>query len=155
MEWQGERSDKVPRNIFELGLRHFLGAPGYVAAYAAWLVTAGDAANARALFERALAAAPPPEAGRALWDHYLKACRPWALGPLSQGFGPWRPAQSLSACHVACRCAASCHASWRRMPRAPRQAACQRDRPWRAAAVRGAHVPLMPCSQAPSWKKPE
>ena len=77
MEWQGERADKVPRNIFELGLRHFLGAPGYVAAYAGWLVTAGDAPNARALFERALAAQPAPEAGRALWDHYLKAssCR--------------------------------------------------------------------------------
>jgi len=75
MEWQGERGDKVPRNIFELGLRHFLGEPGYVAAYAGWLVAAGDAANARALFERALAAAPPPEAARALWDHYLKARR--------------------------------------------------------------------------------
>ena len=58
MEWQGERADKVPRNIFELGLRHFLGEPGYVAAYAGWLVAAGDAANARAL-----------------WDHYLKARR--------------------------------------------------------------------------------
>jgi len=75
MEWQGERGDKVPRNIFELGLRHFLGEPGYVAAYAGWLVAAGDAANARALFERALAAAPPPEAARALWDHYLTARR--------------------------------------------------------------------------------
>ncbi|KAK9838494.1 hypothetical protein WJX81_002771 [Elliptochloris bilobata] len=72
MEWQGERADKVPRNIFELGLRHFLGQPGYVAAYAGWLVTAGDAPNARALFERALAGQPAPEAARALWDHYLK-----------------------------------------------------------------------------------
>lgn len=73
MEWQGERADKVPRNIFELGLRHFLGTPGYVAAYAGWLVTAGDVPNARALFERALAAQPAPEATRSLWDHYLKA----------------------------------------------------------------------------------
>ncbi len=72
MEWQGERTDKVPRNIFELGLRHFLGEPGYVAAYAGWLVTANDAPNARALYERALAAQPPPDAARALWDHYLK-----------------------------------------------------------------------------------
>jgi len=83
MEWQGERADKVPRNIFELGLRHFLGEPGYVAAYAGWLVAAGDAANSRALFERALAAAPPPEAARALWDHYLKARRA-ALAPSHQ-----------------------------------------------------------------------
>ena len=80
MEWQGERADKVPRNIFELGLRHFLGAPGYVAAYAGWLVAAGDAPNARALFERALAAQPAPEAARALWDHYLKARSPLVLG---------------------------------------------------------------------------
>ncbi|EIE19849.1 Suf-domain-containing protein, partial [Coccomyxa subellipsoidea C-169] len=55
MEWQSERSDKIPRNIFELGLKAFLGEAGYVLAYADWLLSIGDADNAKQLFERALA----------------------------------------------------------------------------------------------------
>ncbi len=80
MEWQSERSDKIPRNIFELGLKAFLGEAGYVLAYADWLLSIGDADNAKQLFERALAAAAAAAAEggndqglqQQLWDRYIQ-----------------------------------------------------------------------------------
>ena len=79
MEWQSERVDKIPRNIFELGLKAFLGEAGYVLAYADWLLSIGDADNAKQLFERALAAAAAAADGRSnqglqqrLWDRYIQ-----------------------------------------------------------------------------------
>lgn len=80
MEWQAERADKIPRNIFELGLKAFLGEAGYVLAYSDWLLSIGDADNAKQLFERALAAAAAAagEGGadgglqQRLWDRYIQ-----------------------------------------------------------------------------------
>ena len=81
MEWAGDRSETIPRNIFELGLKSFIGSPAYVMTYADWLAGIGDTENARALFERALAAgaqpdqAEPNEAQRVLWDRYIQVYR--------------------------------------------------------------------------------
>ena len=78
MEWAGERNETIPRNIFELGLKAFIGDAAYVITYADWLIGVGDTENARALFERALAAgarpdqAEPNEAQRPLWDRYIQ-----------------------------------------------------------------------------------
>jgi hypothetical protein len=71
LEWAHEAKDAVPRNIFELGARAHLREPAFVLAYAAFLRGAGDAPAARALFERAVAAAPPGPAAAPLWDAYL------------------------------------------------------------------------------------
>lgn len=38
MEWAGDRNEKVPVNIFELGLKLFLSLPAYVLAYVDFLV---------------------------------------------------------------------------------------------------------------------
>ena len=62
MEYEGDGNDRVARNVFELGLDHFLGVPGYVLQYADFLIGLADLHNARALFERALGETPP--AGR-------------------------------------------------------------------------------------------
>jgi hypothetical protein len=78
MEWGGERAEAVPRNIFELGLKTFIHETPFVLAYADWLAGVGDNDNARALFERALAAAPPdqaPQQLRPLWERYIQARR--------------------------------------------------------------------------------
>ncbi|CAL8466443.1 g5979 [Coccomyxa elongata] len=78
MEWQSERADKIPRNIFELGLKSFLGSAGFVLAYADWLLSINDVDNARQLFERALAAVADPD-GRPdadlqprIWERYIQ-----------------------------------------------------------------------------------
>ncbi len=78
MEWQSERTDKIPRNIFELGLKTFLGSAGFVLAYVDWLLSINDVDNARQLFERALAAAaepdgrPDPDLQPRLWERYIQ-----------------------------------------------------------------------------------
>ncbi|GAB4817721.1 hypothetical protein N2152v2_004767 [Parachlorella kessleri] len=71
MEWQHDRKDQIPRNIFELGLKAFLGVPDYVEQYATFLLGLGDLPNARALFERALTDTSP-EAAPQLWDAFLR-----------------------------------------------------------------------------------
>lgn len=71
MEWQHDRKDQIPRNIFELGLKSFLGEAQYVEQYVQFLVGLGDLSNARALFERALTDAPS-EAALNLWDAFLR-----------------------------------------------------------------------------------
>lgn len=38
MEWQHDRKDQIPRNIFELGLKSFLGEAQYVEQYVQFLV---------------------------------------------------------------------------------------------------------------------
>lgn len=43
LEWQTERTDKIPRNIFELGLKAHMGQTDYVIAYADWLLSIGAA----------------------------------------------------------------------------------------------------------------
>lgn len=100
MEWAGERSEAVPRNIFELGLKTFIGETSFVLAYADWLAGVGDDDNARALFERAIAAAPPdqaPERQRPLWERYIqaRACV-LSLPPLPTTYS------SLAPCAVSC-----------------------------------------------------
>lgn len=78
MEWQSERADKIPRNIFELGLKSFLGSAGFVLAYADWLLSINDVDNARQLFERALAAVadtdarPDPDLQPRIWERYIQ-----------------------------------------------------------------------------------
>ena len=73
MEWHTERNDKVPRNIFELGMKAFPAQPGFIGAYAAFLVSQGDVDNARQLFERSLA---QPDPALEIWDAYLKVRSP-------------------------------------------------------------------------------
>lgn len=74
MEWHhGDKNDKVPRNIFELGLKAFLGGDsGFVLAYADFLLGVGDPENMRQLFERAIAATSAPEALQRLWDRFIQ-----------------------------------------------------------------------------------
>ena len=71
MEYEGDGNDRVARNVFELGLDHFLGVPGYVLQYADFLIGLADLHNARALFERALGETPP-QAAKPLWDRYIQ-----------------------------------------------------------------------------------
>jgi cleavage stimulation factor subunit 3 len=71
MEWHTDKNDKVPRNIFELGLKLFMDRPDFVLAYVDFLVGVGDTENMRQLFERALAACPR-EAAQKLWDRYIQ-----------------------------------------------------------------------------------
>lgn len=71
MEWHTERSDKVPRNIFELGFKAFGTQPDFLAAYVSFLLSQGDVDNARQLFERSLAEPKPP---LAIWDAYVQVC---------------------------------------------------------------------------------
>lgn len=76
MEWAGERSDKVARNILELGIKNLGYQPDYVLQYITFLKGIGDVENARALFERALMgiAADSTAAGgglQPLWDAYV------------------------------------------------------------------------------------
>jgi hypothetical protein len=56
LEWRYDHSDKPARNIFELGLKSFIGVPHFIAQYSDFLVGCNDVANARVLFERAVAA---------------------------------------------------------------------------------------------------
>lgn len=53
-EWLNDGNKEVACKIYELGLKSFLGSPGYVIEYAKFLVGVGDLGNARSLFERAL-----------------------------------------------------------------------------------------------------
>ena len=85
MEWHTERSDKVPRNIFELGFKAFATDPGFIAAYVAFLVSQGDVDNARQLFERSLAQPAPP---LAIWDGYIAVWLP-PVHPSTISEAPW------------------------------------------------------------------
>ena len=67
LEWQYDKSDKPARNIFELGLKHFLTSPQYVERYAEFLTGINDVANARVLFERAIEESP----SRDVWDLFV------------------------------------------------------------------------------------
>lgn len=67
LEWQYDKSDKPARNIFELGLKHFLTSPQYVERYAEFLTGINDVANARVLFERALEESPSHE----VWNLFI------------------------------------------------------------------------------------
>lgn len=67
LEWQYDKSDKPARNIFELGLKHFLSSPQYVERYAEFLTGVNDVANARVLFERAIEDSP----SREVWDLFV------------------------------------------------------------------------------------
>ena len=70
MEWHTDRQTQVPRNILELCMKGaHIGQPGFVRAYAQFLATTGDVANARAVFERALA---QPAVPLGTWDAYLE-----------------------------------------------------------------------------------
>ena len=72
MEWHYDNSSaKVPNNIWEMGAKRFMAQPGFALAYIDFQLGLGDAANARATFERALTVTPPEEA-QPLWDGYLK-----------------------------------------------------------------------------------
>ncbi|KAK9824661.1 hypothetical protein WJX72_012141 [[Myrmecia] bisecta] len=72
MEWHTSRNDTPPRKIFELGLQAgFMSEPQYVLQYIEFLMGLGDATNARALFERALAEVPAGS-GAVLWDRYVR-----------------------------------------------------------------------------------
>ena len=85
LEWDADPSPTVPRNIFELGMRRFSTDAQFVLRYAGWLRSVGDSANARALFERALAAGGEAAASTdadpattlsldgeaSLWDGYI------------------------------------------------------------------------------------
>lgn len=70
LEWRHEHKDQISRNILELGLKQYLTEPSYILEYSKFLLGLGDVANARALFERALAAVQPVSAG-IIWDAYL------------------------------------------------------------------------------------
>ena len=63
LEWRYDKNDKPARNVFELGLKRFIGDPAYVALYAEFLVGVNDVANARVLYERATGAAVEAAAG--------------------------------------------------------------------------------------------
>ncbi|KAK9788841.1 hypothetical protein WJX73_000969 [Symbiochloris irregularis] len=69
MEWFSEHNDKVPRNIYELGLKSFAKERRFISAYATFLLSQGDVDNARQLFERCLAEA---DQNKELWDSYLE-----------------------------------------------------------------------------------
>ena len=71
LEWSVEAKDQIPRNIYELGLKTFLGEPQYVLHYAAFLQGLGDTGNTRSLFERALPVTPVEAAGP-LYDAYIR-----------------------------------------------------------------------------------
>lgn len=71
MEWRSDPSnDKVPKKVFELGAKRFLGNPDFVLAYVDFQCSLGDIVNARALFERALTVTQGPDVAK-LWDRYL------------------------------------------------------------------------------------
>ena len=111
LEWNADPSPTVPRNIFELGMRRFSTDAGFVLRYAGWLRSVGDAANARALFARALAAGGaaaastdadpattlPLEGEATLWDGYI------ALERHVGGPGAARGAASRRAAALAAR----------------------------------------------------
>lgn len=71
MEYAGDGNDRVARNIYELGLEHFMAVPGYVLQYVEFLIGLADMHNARALFERAIGETPPEES-KPLWDRYIE-----------------------------------------------------------------------------------
>ena len=75
MEFAGDGNDRVARNLFELGLEHFISIPAYVLQYVSFLEGLADITNARALFERALGETAPADAGP-LWDRYIKVRAP-------------------------------------------------------------------------------
>ena len=73
IEWDADAKPQVPRNIYELGMRAHAGDGAFVARYASFLRSVGDANNARSIFERALGASPPPPLPdeTAMWDAYV------------------------------------------------------------------------------------
>ena len=64
MEWRYDKNDKPARNVFELGLKKHILVPEYVKLYAEFLVGINDVANARVLFERAVAVAADAASGK-------------------------------------------------------------------------------------------
>lgn len=72
MEYASDGNDRVARNLFELGLEHFISIPSYVLQYVSFLEGLADIHNVRALFERALEETAPADAGP-LWDRYIQA----------------------------------------------------------------------------------
>ena len=71
MEWHQEQDQKIAKNIFEAGLKRFIGTPDFVLSYAEFLVSLADVKNARALFDRALAVTKPEISGK-LWRALVK-----------------------------------------------------------------------------------
>ena len=71
MEWHQEQDQKIAKNIFEAGLKRFIGTPDFVLSYAEFLVSLADVKNARALFDRALAVTEPEISGK-LWHALVK-----------------------------------------------------------------------------------
>jgi len=71
LEYASEGNDRVARNIYELGLEHFIGTPKFVLHYAEFLIGLADIHNARALFERALGEVPPSES-KPIWDRFIE-----------------------------------------------------------------------------------
>ena len=71
MEYAGDGNDRVARNLFELGLEHFISIPAYVLQYVSFLEGLADIHNVRALFERALGETSPANAGP-LWDRFIQ-----------------------------------------------------------------------------------
>ena len=69
-EWLNDGNKDVTCKIYELGLKSFLGSPGYVLDYAKFLIGVGDLSNARSLFERALTETPDAETAP-LWDAFI------------------------------------------------------------------------------------
>eukprot|EP00850_Spirogloea_muscicola_P013037 SM000086S23089 [mRNA] locus=s86:477104:482501:- [translate_table: standard] len=60
----------VAKNIFELGLKKYIGEAAYVLQYAEFLERINDEPNVRALFERALSVLPPSNSTE-VWDELL------------------------------------------------------------------------------------
>lgn len=71
LEWQHTKDMKIAKNIFELGLKSHIKETAFVLAYARFLVSQSDIANARTLFERALTVAQGDDA-KSIWDAFLR-----------------------------------------------------------------------------------
>ena len=71
MEYASDGNDRVARNLFELGLEHFISIPSYVLQYVAFLEGLADIHNIRALFERALGETAHADA-QPLWERYIE-----------------------------------------------------------------------------------
>jgi len=69
-EWLNDGNKEVACKIYELGLKSFLGSPGYVLEYAKFLIGVGDLGNARSLFERALTETSDDETAP-LWAAFI------------------------------------------------------------------------------------
>jgi len=64
------KNTAIAANIFEWGLKKFVGNGEFVASYAQFLATINDEKNLRLLYERALVALTPDEA-REIWNRYV------------------------------------------------------------------------------------